>query len=175
MIATGGVDAVALRPLAAACGCTTSTIYSLFGNRDGLIQAVVQHVSESFGESQHAVRRTADPLTDLMGLGRAYRSWALENPAFYQVMFARVPKTDCEPIAPKQHPSIEPLMDAVARSVDTGVLGGGQPDQITRSIWAGVHGWVALELIGAMPRGQRKSVTEYSRHLRSLLAAWRPD
>jgi AcrR family transcriptional regulator len=174
-IAAGSIDNVVLRPLAAACGCTTSTIYSLFGSRDGLIQAVREYVEASFSKNQHDVPTTGDPTADLMNLGRAYRSWATANPTLYQVMFGRLAEPGCAPPGLPAHGSIGPLVDAVGRAVSGGKLGGGRIEQITRSIWAGVHGWAMLELGGMTPQGPRKSVSEYELHLRSLLAAWRPD
>lgn len=174
-IARSGVDAVALRPLAAACGCTTSTVYSLFGSRDGLIQAVGEYVADSFSRSQHDVPRTDDPMSDLVNLGRAYRAWAIANPSLYQVMFGGLPKPGCSPSELPVDGSIRPLIDAVGRAGDIGALSGGRTDEIARSIWAGVHGWVTLELAGVLPQGPRKSVRGYELHLRSLLAAWRPE
>lgn len=47
-IVTGGVESVSLRPLAAKHGCSTTAIYTMFGSRDALIEAVVHESVESF-------------------------------------------------------------------------------------------------------------------------------
>lgn len=174
-IAESGVEALALRPLAQRCDCTTSTIYGLFGGREQLIAAVTGYVLASFTETQRAVPRTDDPITDLHGLGIAYRSWAMANPAFYAVMFGATGMgEECIPSAARPDDSIEPLTDAVSRAVAAGLIGGAPVEQIVTSIWAGVHGWVTLEIAGMTPQGPRRSVTAYSRHAESLLRAWRP-
>ncbi|MFV0534906.1 MAG: TetR-like C-terminal domain-containing protein [Cumulibacter sp.] len=167
-------DDFSLRSIATDCGCTTSTIYRLFADRDTLITAVVDYVSASFSKNQHNVATTDAPLDDLRRLGIAYRAWATENPTLYHVMFGGPPACAPEPVDDlPDSDSIQPLIDAVRRGLTAGELVGGRPEQIVRSIWAGVHGWVTLELGGGMPNGPRKRVREYGVHLDSLLRAWR--
>lgn len=173
-IAQLGGDGLALRPLAERAGCSTSTIYSLFGSREQLVAEVTAHVVESFVDSQQAVPRTSEPLEDLRALGTAYRQWALAHPAFYAIMFGGAGKAaDCPPSTIRPEASIEPLVDGVERAMQRGALAGGTTEQITMSIWAGVHGWVQLELGGMTPVGPRRAVTAYRAHLESLLNAWR--
>lgn len=174
-IYTGGPDSVSLRAVAADAGCTTSTIYSLFGSRDGLVEAVAAHVSASFTASQVAVPRTESPLDDLTKLGHAYRDWALAHPTYYAVMFGSGSRAaDCAPYSIPDDDSIQPLIDAVTRAFEAGLLDGAPVPQMVLSIWAGVHGWATLELAGATPAGPRKAKAAYAVHLRSLINAWRP-
>lgn len=176
VIAQAGTEALALRPLAQTCGCTTTTIYTLFGGRDQLIEAVTSSVTESFTASQQGVPRTSDPLGDLRALGLAYRAWALEHPAFYAVMFGdRKETSDRRPAFGRPGAAIEPLIDAVQRSLSLFPTSAGTTEQISTSIWAGVHGWTTLELAGVTPQGPRRSVAAYYAHLDSIVRAWFPS
>jgi AcrR family transcriptional regulator len=150
-LATGGADAVVLRPIAAAAGTSTSAVYTLFGDRDGLIAAAIEAARHGFTRAQAAAPLSDDPIADLMALGHAYRDWALANPALYQVMFARsgAPLRG-DPLPPVTHApaqaAIGPLRAVVTRLVMQGRFRPDDPDSIVMSIWAGVHGFVALEL-----------------------------
>ena len=58
-------------------------------DRPELVVAVLGAASASLTAAQEAVPATDDPLEDFAELGRAYRRWALEQPALYDVMFGR--------------------------------------------------------------------------------------
>lgn len=178
-IATHGVDSLSLRSVATAAQTSTSAIYSLFGDKAALVEAVAAQAEVSFRTSQEAASTSNDPLADLRALGRAYRAWAHAHPSLYAVMFAgRVPNAsgdhqDCGS-APTE-PSIAPLVAAVSRAHTAGLIGGGDPETITVGIWAMIHGLVSLEL-AAGKTGQRgalaASVEDY---LDAMLRAWPPS
>lgn len=87
VIATYGVEGVALRSLATACGTSTNAVYTLFGDKETLVDTVLLEGMLSLHDDQRAVPFTDDPVQDLMDLGRAYRAWALANRTLYQVIF----------------------------------------------------------------------------------------
>ncbi|MFN8191706.1 MAG: TetR/AcrR family transcriptional regulator [Nocardioidaceae bacterium] len=149
LIAAHGAEALALRPLAERCGTSTNAVYSLFGSKAGLVMAVIAEAATSFTEAQRSIVPTDDPLADLVGLGRAYRAWALAHPALYAVMFGdRVPLPDAPSKA--EEDSMEPLLSTVSRAMAAGQLRPGDPMVAATSIWAGIHGWVSLETAGRL-------------------------
>ena len=65
-------------------------IYSRFGSKEGVVEALY---SDGFAELTAAlgrVRRTASPANDVARLTEAYRAFALDRPSVYSVMFERV-------------------------------------------------------------------------------------
>ncbi len=171
-IAEGGTDALSLRSVAGRVGTSTNAVYTLFGNKDALVAAVVGEAVASFTAAQSAQPPTENPLADLYALGLAYRSWALTNPALYAVMFGgRVRFT--EPAAPDAaDPGMAPLLAAITRLLDGRVLGGATAAQIAESIWAMVHGWVSLEISAWSGCPVEANQAGYERHLDAIARAW---
>ena len=92
---------------------------------------------------------TPDPLADLLGLGRAYRSWALTNPHLFGVIFGGalggfVPS---ENQLNEANLTMQPLNRAVERGLRAELLVG-PAEAIAFGCWAGVHGYVTLVLAG---------------------------
>jgi AcrR family transcriptional regulator len=173
VIAARGADELALRPLAERAGTSTNAVYSLFGSKAGLVAAVVAEAAASFTAAQRDVPATDDPLGDLAGLGRAYRDWALAHPALYAVMFGDRVRVD-EALGASYDGSMEPLLAAVARAMDAGLLRRGDQLLVATSIWAGIHGLVSLEIADRLACDPRAGdVVE--EHLNAVVAYWLAD
>ena len=144
-----GPQGLTMRRVAGDVGCSTSVLYSMFGGKAGVAEALW---CEGF-ERLHAALLAVDgdePLARLAGLGRAYRTCALANRSYYAVMFARpIPGFDPSPEA--YEVSLRPLRlltDAVAECMAAGVFRPVDPAHAARVLWAASHGAVSLELAG---------------------------
>src|SRR5690606_1361021 len=85
-----GERAFTVRNIAREAGCSTSGVYTWFGGKGGLVDAIFVEGFESF-DHELAPAYAAD---DLLAAGRAYRRWAQANRTHYLVMFGRaVPDT----------------------------------------------------------------------------------
>ncbi|MFI2564378.1 TetR-like C-terminal domain-containing protein [Paenarthrobacter sp. NPDC018779] len=138
-----GPARVTLRDVAAAANTSTTAIYSLFGGKAQLLTAAVDDGFRSFGESQRDASKDG-----LLGLGRAYRGWALEHPALYRLMFsgALAAYIDCSPTPEVASASMAPLVEAVTSAQQAGRLKQDNPQTVAMAIWGQVHGLVSLEL-----------------------------
>lgn len=179
VIARDGVEVLSLRAVATAAGTSTNAIYTLFGSKAQLVEAVLAEAEHSFGEAQHSAPTSKDVLADLAALGRAYRTWALEHPSLYAVMFGgRVPFGPDERSTPSptaEEPAeavstILPLTRVVDRAMAAGVMSGSSVEELVLSIWAAVHGFVSIEL-ATDPGGLE---TAYENHLAAIARAWAP-
>ncbi len=170
VIAASGADELALRPLAQRAGTSTNAVYTLFGSKAGLVAAVVAEAAASFTAAQSDVPTTDDPLGDLAGLGHAYRDWALAHPALYAVMFGDRVRVDASH-GESYDGSMEPLLVAVGRAMEAGVLRRVDPMLVATSIWAGLHGLVTLEIAGRLScdEGPERLFEE---HLNAVAAYW---
>lgn len=145
-------DTFALRPLAESLDTSTTAIYSLFGSRDALLEAVAEQAATSFGEALANVRHH-DSLTWLLGLGMGYRRWSLESPSrFHIVSSARV---DSEELRAARARSLGPLAEAVTMAMNDGYVAG-ELDDICTTWYAGVHGYILLEISGALNGGDEQ-------------------
>lgn len=156
LLAREGSAALTLRRLAAASGTSTMAVYTLYGDKQGLLRAMYRAGFERLGAALRAAARTSDdPLEALVALGRAYRDTALANPHLYGLMFGAavpgfVPDEDAKAVADAAY---QPLVDAVERCLDAGQMGGTAAERIALHLWSVSHGMVSLELAGHLPVG----------------------
>jgi AcrR family transcriptional regulator len=144
-----GPEALTMRRIAAEVGCSTSVLYTMFGGKAGVAEALWREGFERLHAALAAVEGD-DPRQRLLGMGRAYRANALANPAYYSVMFAR-PIPGFEPSPEAYTDSLRPLellTDVVAECIEVGLFRKVDPAHIARVLWAASHGAVSLELAG---------------------------
>ncbi|MFG1650044.1 TetR/AcrR family transcriptional regulator [Micromonospora sp. NPDC049275] len=86
-----GADAVTTRAVAQAASVQAPTIYRLFGDKDGLIDAVAEHVMATYVSDKSASAREAtdDPIADLRSGWRTHIGFGLANPELYALMATR--------------------------------------------------------------------------------------
>ena len=159
LLASEGPEALSMRRVADAAGCSTAVLYRLFHGKHGIVAGLYREGFDRLRARLSAVQRTGDHRRDLAALGAAYRDHALTHPSYYAVMFGRpVPQfspTDDDVAHGRR--SLEVLADAVADAQADGVLDGDDPWAVARVLWAAAHGAVSLELAGHLTAqsGQR--------------------
>lgn len=144
-----GPESLTMRRIAVDAGCSTSVLYTMFGGKAGIAEALWR---EGFDRLSGALAQAAgaDPLERLAAMGRAYRANALANRSYYAVMFQR-PIPGFEPSPEAYEASLQPLRalaDAVAECIRAGVFRAEDPTHIAGVLWAATHGAVSLELAG---------------------------
>ncbi len=144
-----GAAALTIRNVAKGAGCSTTGVYTYFGGKQGLVDAIFVEGFESFDAAMDAAEEAAG-LDDVRAFGLAYRRWALDRPTHYQVMFGRA--------VPEYEPSVDALVRAgqsfdclVDRVSAGGSTAGLGARALAMHVWATVHGYVMLELAGMMP------------------------
>ena len=144
-----GPEALTMRRIASEAGCSTSVLYTMFGGKAGITDALWREGFERLGVALDQAAG-ADPLQRLAAMGRAYRANALANRSYYAVMFGR-PIPGFEPSPEAYEESLRPLRalaDAVSDCLDAGVFRAEDPMHIAGVLWAATHGAVSLELAG---------------------------
>lgn len=166
-----GAAALTLRHITQSAGCSTTGVYTYFGGKHGLVEAIFLDGFESFdravGEGFAA--------GDLRAAGRAYRAWALAHQTQYMVMFGRaVPDYDPSPEAYERSiDSFFRLVDAVG-AVGAGRDGGNGDDSEDEvaarayHYWATIHGYVMLEIAGMGAPDPDEAEALYERALQVL-------
>jgi AcrR family transcriptional regulator len=89
LLEDGGEDAVSTRAVSAAAGVQAPTIYRLFGDKQGLLDAVVTRGFERYLAGKTVREETDDPVADLRTGWDLHVGLALERPALYRLMYAR--------------------------------------------------------------------------------------
>jgi AcrR family transcriptional regulator len=157
ILSSDGAAALSLRKLAQATGTSTMAVYTLFGDKQGLLAAMYREGYLRLGAALREAASAADaagddPLNALVRLGYAYRASALANPHLYELMFGRpVPAFAPDELAKEvADATYQPLVETVRRCVEAGSLVG-DPERIALHLWSVSHGTVSLELNGHLP------------------------
>ena len=153
LLVAEGPGALTMRRVAGVVGCSTTVLYTMFGGKEGLADALYREGFERLRARMEAVPDTGDPLARLAELARAYRANALAEGAYYGVMFQRaIPRFEPSPASlAAAGASLEVLDLAVRAAMDVGALRPGDPRAVAEVLWAAVHGAVSLELAGHFP------------------------
>jgi AcrR family transcriptional regulator len=149
-----GYERFSLRKVAERIGYSPTTIYLYFRNKDDLLFTVVDEGFVRFGQQLAAAAESQeDPWERIIALGRAYVTFALQNPVYYQLMFMQ--RTDF--LTQRQMGESQPriasfrmLQQAVQRAIDAGVLRPGDAESYSDVLWALVHGIASLAM--SMPK-----------------------
>lgn len=169
VLAIEGPGALTVRRIAAEAGVSTMGVYSRFGGKDGVIEALFvdafRGLSVAIAASQDP--SPGDPVERLLRGCRAYRRYALENPSYYRIMFERfLPEWVPSPEAAEEsYASFNMLAASLASGVAAGAFVADDPILAAHAVWAVCHGLVSLELQGM---GQADHDEAYELALRTI-------
>jgi AcrR family transcriptional regulator len=150
VLAAEGPGALTVRRICAEAGMSTMGVYSRFGGKDGVIEALFV---DAFRGLAAAIAGSQDPPTDdhaerLLRGCRAYRRYALEHPGYYRIMFERflpdwLPSAEA---AEQSYEAFNMLATGLADGVAAGAFAADDPLLAAHTVWAVCHGLVSLEL-----------------------------
>ena len=145
--------ALTVRRVAARAGCSTIGVYTWFGSKDGLVDAILADGFASFGAALAQSRSARGRMGRMRGMANAYRTWALTHPAHYQVMFGKpdpthIPSVEAASAAMRAY---EALHGGVVEAQRKGDLSTTDVDAVALACWGMVHGLVMLQLANPKP------------------------
>ena len=86
VLAERGIDGASTREIYKRAGVKAPTLYHHFGDKRGLMDAVVSDAFDRYLAEKRALRPTGDPSVDLRRGWDAHVSFARANPAVYRLM-----------------------------------------------------------------------------------------
>ena len=144
MIECGG-DGFSIRKLAGHCGYTAPTIYHYFGDKEGLVVALLEERFARLLATVRTVEIGPDPVSNLQRMVGAFLRFGDENPTFYRLIVAGSRRG-----ADRTPPSVEAVRALLLRPwqelANAGRLYCGDPDAAGQSLWALLHGLTALRI-----------------------------
>lgn len=87
LLTAGGREAVSTRAVGAAAGVQAPTIYRLFGDKQGLLDAVASHGFGTYLSTKTALPPGDDPVEDLRRGWDLHVGFGVENPAYYTLIY----------------------------------------------------------------------------------------
>ena len=173
LLRTEGASGLTVRNVAARAGCSTTGVYTWFGGKNGLVDAIYVDGFDSFDAALAAVDGEVGP-TWLVNRGLAYRRWALSHPTEYQVMFTRI-VPDYEPgdqVRARGLRSFASHVESIRAVQTAGHLVGPNTEAVAYHVWATIHGHVMLELAGMDGDTGRPNDQRIAEGLQATLAGY---
>lgn len=142
LLEESGLTGLTMAAVAARVGVRAPSLYKRVGGRDELLGLVADATVRDLGERISAVV-AASPREALAAVVRAYRAFAKERPAAYQLVFMQAPR--------EARPRQGSLTDAIAPAlaVTERLVGADRALDAARLVTAWVHGFVSMELSGS--------------------------
>lgn len=87
LLDAGGREAVSIRAVSAAAGVQAPTLYRLFEDKQGLLDALAAHGYSTYLNSKADLHPSADPVQDLRAGWQLNIDFGLANPALYALIY----------------------------------------------------------------------------------------
>lgn len=142
LLVDGGRDAISTRTVSAAANVQAPTIYRLFGDMRGLLDAVATHGFNTYLADVPVSTPGTDPVEDLRAGWDAHVAFGLAHPALYSLMYGQ-PQPGAMP--PAALAAVDNLRRLVYRVAEAGLLRV-EEERATRLLHAAGCG-TTLELI----------------------------
>lgn len=143
LLVEGGPEGFSVRRLVARCGVSAPTIYHHFGDKQGLVDALLEERLAELVRELEAARRAGDPLGTLRAYLRLFAGFGLRNPSHYRLLaLVREPELPPPPAAERIRVLLrEPLL----RLEEEGRLRVANAEVAQQVLWALVHGLISLQ------------------------------
>jgi AcrR family transcriptional regulator len=152
-----GVGALSVRRLADETGTSTRAVYSVFGSKAGLLDALGARAFDWLARALDAQAPTDDPLADLVEAGASgFRRLVVEHPALFQVGVQRPragPGTQTYTAAEQ---ALRRLLARLRRLEQASQLAHPTLEEAAFEFHALCEGLAALELRGSIPVGHQE-------------------
>jgi AcrR family transcriptional regulator len=188
IISEEGLDTLSMRAIAERIEYSPATIYLYFKDKNELLGEVVHAGFELLGEYIQAEVRSlgadANPASHHRALGRAYARFALENTAYFRVMFElpTVPQVVCKAQSELEDPIAAPesrnlLVTTIQKAMDAGLYQIEDARVGAMIAWGMIHGITSLYLTGHLAQGvnsQEEFLTLVEAAMDTLGTGWTP-
>lgn len=141
-----GPAALTVRRVAERINASTKVIYTRFGGKDGLLDALYLYAFERLGGVLAECLEVCEPTARLRRMCDAYRHYAMTEPALYNIMFGDLGRAYEAPASSRRAAwrTFHALRDTVAAVLPEPCAA--DADRVTRLLWSAMHGVVGLEL-----------------------------
>jgi AcrR family transcriptional regulator len=142
VLVEGGPEGLSMRTVASRCGYAAPTIYHYFGDKTGLIDALLEERFSRLLRRLQRVSKGQDPVAYLAQLARAFLRFGTDYPSHYQLLTAG---SEGDRPPPQSAERARDLMEAPIRALaEAGRLRSSDCDALLQTLWALLHGIISL-------------------------------
>ena len=158
LLAEGGREAVSTRAVNVAAGVQAPTIYRLFGDKQGLLDAVAEYGIQQYLAGKVEAPLSLDPVEDLLQGWDQHVAFGLENPALYALIYG-------EPRPGPPSPAAQVATDMLARKIQRIAESGRLrvSEALAADLVHALASGTTLALIGMPPSAHRQALADLAR------------
>lgn len=145
LTAESSFSGFSVRALVDRCGYSAPTIYHYFGDKHGLLDALVEDSLQTLVRDMREVPISVDPIETLRALTLCFGNWGLDNPTYYHLL-TQPRAVDASPLESGEV-SAGMLTEPLAKLVEKGRIDESEIDLLRQSLWACLHGLISLPAI----------------------------
>ena len=148
LLAEDGVHSLSLRKMAQRAGVSHNAPYMHFADKEAVLVAIAQEGFRLLSiDVESAISRSGDNSRQkLIAASKAYVCFAIEHPDRLQVMFQPIDVEKYPALLEVSQASLNRLFELVKLGQENGELRSGDTHEMTKAIWAMVHGIAALSI-----------------------------
>ena len=148
LLAEDGVNGLSLRKMAQRAGVSHNAPYMHFANKEAVLAAIAQEgfklleieVESATSQAENNARQK------LLAASKAYVRFALDHPSHIQIMFRPIDPDKYSSLIKISQASFNRLYELVKLGQENGELNSGKTHEMTKAIWAMVHGAAFLSI-----------------------------
>jgi AcrR family transcriptional regulator len=136
----GGPEGLTIRRLALRCGYTAPAIYAEFGDKAGLLDAILRDAIDKLTQRVQNLPRCAEPHEQMLQQFKEVVRFGREHPTHYRLMEGMTPEQVLPiPNALETRQQLEAPVVSAAQQV-----GSVNPETFRQAFWALLHGLISL-------------------------------
>lgn len=167
-----GAPAVSLRRVAATVGITPMAIYHHFPNRQALLTFVTDREFERLADHMRARQKDNRLDGQLLRALDYYLDYALAHPRIFDYVFSQ-PRPDArrfpDDFVAKRSLTVNRVADTVAAAMRARVIKEDDIWEVSMTLWAHIHGYIALHRAGRFALSDREFRRLCDRSMRRLI------
>jgi AcrR family transcriptional regulator len=148
LLAEDGLHALSLRKMAQRAGVSHNAPYMHFADKEAVLVAIAEEGFRLLAVDVESAISQAGSGTheQLIVASQAYVRFALGHPDHVQVMFRPVDEAKYPSLVKTSQLSLNRLFELVKSGQEKGELNSGDPQAMTKAIWAMAHGISAISI-----------------------------
>jgi AcrR family transcriptional regulator len=149
IISESGIDGLSIRAIAERIDYSPASLYEYFGSKEEIVVAVCLQGHERLTLAVTAVPPTLPADEYLIAIGKAYITFAMQNPEHYLLMFTNPAFAGSPEEMGEEESSFSILLAAIQRGLDEGLFKrrvGYDLLEMAYTAWSVVHGISMLRL-----------------------------
>ncbi len=156
MITAHGVDNITMRSLSDWVGVSRTAAYRHFESKEALLTATAIAGFEQFSTALRTARhdKLLDEMNRFKTMGEAYFHFAIQNPAYYQLMFGNAIIQQSDGLSTAATTAYDELLSMIKTLQEKALIASSDPHVKAVYVWSLMHGLASLIINNKLQRTQ---------------------